>query len=76
MSLPVILLLLVLPSSTCFHSRSLGNLDSCSWSPKQCPVWVLSHGVDLYSNQTLVGVSHMLCTTITLAYFADRTDYR
>ena len=56
-----------------FCSRSLGYLVSCSWSIRQCQIWVLSLGVGFKSNQALVGYSYKLCTTIALAYFAGRT---
>lgn len=33
-------------------------------------------GMGLKSNKTIVGYSHKLCDTITLVYFAGRTDCR
>jgi hypothetical protein len=35
---------------------------------------VTSHGVGFKFNQTLVGHSHKLCTTIALWHFAGRTE--
>lgn len=70
--------LLLLSFRLCFYPRSLGYLVSGSWSPKQCQVWVLSHGMGLKSKQTLASYSYKLGATIfcALAYFASRTDCR
>lgn len=50
----------------------LGYIDSGSWSPKQGWVWVSSQGVDLKSNQTLVGYSDKLCATIFSGIFCRK----
>ena len=54
----------------------LVNLVSGSLSPKECQVLVLSQGVDLRLNQTLIGYSHKCYTTIVLAYFSGKTNCR
>lgn len=59
-------------SSILFYYMSLGYLVSGSWSLKQCPVWVPSGGVDLQSNQILVGYFHKHCATTALACHAGR----
>lgn len=41
---------------------------------KQCQVWVLSSGVGLRHNQTLLVYSHKFSAITELAYFASRTD--
>lgn len=49
-----------------FHS-CLSYLVSCFWSPKQCWIWVPSHGVGLKSNWMLVGCSHDIYDIIAVA---------
>ena len=72
----LLLLLLLFQNigSIWFYSRSLSCLVSGLWPPKQCQVWVPSHGMHLKSNQILVGYSHSLCTSIVIAYPAGRTS--
>lgn len=45
-------------SNVWFYHRSLSDLVSGSWLSKQGRVWVLSHGVEQKSNQTLFGYSY------------------
>lgn len=47
----------------------LWTISTGSWSPKQCQVWLSSHGVSLKSKQTLVGYSLEVHAAIALAYF-------
>ena len=59
-------------NSVWFYLRSLGCLLSCSLSPKQCELFISSHGVSLKSHQILDYYLHKLCATIILTYFVDR----
>lgn len=48
-------------SNVWFYSMSLNHLVFGFWIPKQLPVWVPFHGVDLQPNQTLSGSPTILC---------------
>lgn len=68
----------LLPSDGCiwFYPKSLRYLFSGSWSPKQFLVWVPSPGMDLKSNQIMVGYCHKLYAIIALAYLAGMVPFR
>lgn len=51
----------------------MGFLDSCSWSPKQCWVWVPCHRVGLMLDQLLICYAYKLYTTIDLTYLERST---
>ena len=44
-----------------------------SWSPRQCWVWVLSHGVGLDSNQIVLGYSQKHWATTAPAHVTGRS---
>lgn len=63
-----------LDASVLFSAKSQGYLVSACWLPKLCPLWVSSCGIDLKSNEILVGYSHTFCATIVFIYFGSSSD--
>lgn len=63
-----------LEASVLFSAKSQGYLVSACWLPKLCPLWVSSCGIDLKSNEILVGYSHTFCANIAFIYFASSSD--